>query len=244
MSVEVLIKELTSCGEGPHYVASEDCLYFVDILQCKVCRYDCAKKTHVGVGVPECKFVTFVIPVEGGAGSEFLVGLDQSVVLVKIDWKAGKVTEQRALRRAESDAQNTRCNDGKCDPSGRLWFGTMGMEDPKRPGEIERGQGSVYMMDGGGCKRMEPGVSLSNGLCWSPDRKTFYFIDTIADGHPVDAYDYDDATGAISNKRAVLKYGDAGGMLDGMTIDSRGHLWIAVFNGSKVIILNSTYSTT
>ena len=77
-------------------------------------------------------------------------------------------------------------------------------------------------------------MSLSNGLCWSLNNKTMYFIDSLAD--TVDAFDFDHDQGEISGQRSIFDIKAAGfkGLLDGMTIDTKGHLWIALFGGSKV----------
>lgn len=77
-------------------------------------------------------------------------------------------------------------------------------------------------------------MSLSNGLAWSPDNKTMYFIDSLA--HAVDAFDYDIEQGEISNRRTIfdIKASSFEGLLDGMASDTKGRLWIALFGGSKV----------
>jgi sugar lactone lactonase YvrE len=75
-------------------------------------------------------------------------------------------------------------------------------------------------------------VTISNGMAWSLDRQTFYYIDTLS--FEVAAYDYDDATGNINNKRAVIKIAAGDGSPDGMTIDNQGMLWIAHWDGWQV----------
>jgi gluconolactonase len=112
----------------------------------------------------------------------------------------------------------------------------MGNEDPLNPGVVKPGLGSLFVLDGNGGRKVLPDISLSNGLCWSDDEKTMYFIDSLA--YTVDAFDYNIDSGAIGNKRSVFNIKESGipGVLDGMTIDTRGHLWIAVFNGSRVSI--------
>ena len=77
-------------------------------------------------------------------------------------------------------------------------------------------------------KKIE-GVSISNGMAWSADQKTYYYIDTPT--HEVVAYDYEKVTGQISNKRVIIRIGDHEGHPDGMTIDSEDMLWIAHWNG-------------
>ena len=80
------------------------------------------------------------------------------------------------------------------------------------------------------------GVSISNGLCWSKDDKTFYYIDTLE--FRVDAFDYDIETGSVSNRRTVFDFGanKIKGFPDGMAIDNQDNLWIACFAGGQVSI--------
>jgi gluconolactonase len=111
----------------------------------------------------------------------------------------------------------------------------MGNVDSLNPGIMKPGLGSLFVL-GENClgRKALSNTTLSNGLCWSSDMKSMYFIDTFA--YTVDAFDYDVDTGAIGNKRSVFNVKEAGipGGLDGMTIDTRGHLWIAVWDGGRV----------
>ena len=113
---------------------------------------------------------------------------------------------------------NNRFNDGKCDPRGRFLAGTMEM-DENAP------NGSLYSFDGDSVTKLLGDVTISNGLAWSPDYKTLYYIDTPS--HEVKAFDYDLENGTIGNMRVVIKISDALGHPDGMTSDTQGNLWIA-----------------
>ncbi len=119
--------------------------------------------------------------------------------------------------------------------SGRLWAGTMFMEDPKCPGDIPLHRGRLYALREGRelSAALEP-VSLSNGLDWSEDGRTFYYVDSKEDC--VAAFDCDPATGALSDRRVAFdaRANGVAGILDGMAIDCRGNLWIALFFGEKV----------
>jgi sugar lactone lactonase YvrE len=119
-----------------------------------------------------------------------------------------------------------RFNDGKCDPAGRFLAGTM--DDAE-----EEASGSLYSLSSDGTlKSLLTGLRISNGLTWSPDYKTFYFIDTPT--HLVMAYDYDLETGDIANPRPVVRLPPELGWPDGMTSDQEGMLWIALWGGAKV----------
>ncbi|MGC8612581.1 MAG: SMP-30/gluconolactonase/LRE family protein, partial [Athalassotoga sp.] len=125
----------------------------------------------------------------------------------------------------ESKVEN-RFNDGKCDAFGRFLVGTMHFEE-KEP------TGSLYCLEiDHSIKTMLGDVTISNGIAWSPDNRTMYYIDSPT--KRVDAFDYDIESGSISNRRTVIKIPDNSGVPDGMTSDSEGMLWIAHWGGWQV----------
>jgi len=231
--IEVIVNNLTTIGEGPHY--DDGFLYYVDIIGNSIGRYDTKSGKNVFIKVPGGTYVSFITPIGGSDGSEFLIGQDQTAAWAKVDWVEGKVLEVKLLYQTDAKKENARANDGKCDPWGRFWFGTMGIEEPGKPGVLQRKQGSLYRLDQRGGKKMADGIDISNGLTWNSDLKVMYYIDSLA--KTLDAFDYDVETGDISDRRVVLGVEEAGlsGVLDGMTIDNRGHLWIAIFKGNRVI---------
>ncbi|HRQ24987.1 MAG TPA: SMP-30/gluconolactonase/LRE family protein, partial [Anaerolineales bacterium] len=118
-----------------------------------------------------------------------------------------------------------RINDGKCDPAGRFLVGTMDMDETETTG-------SLYSFDGTNTKKLMEGIRIANGLAWSPDHKTFYYIDTFT--RIVKTFDYDVNTGEIANPRAAIRVPEALGWPDGMTSDTDGSLWIAMWGGAQV----------
>lgn len=131
----------------------------------------------------------------------------------------------RKLYEPEGMTLGARFNDAKCDSSGRLWAGTMALFAEPSP------IGKLYRFDGS--KRqtiMLEGVDTSNGIAWSRDDKTMYYIDTRTRG--VDAFDYDAECGTIANRRRIIDVNDA--FPDGMTIDAEGKLWVALWKGHEV----------
>lgn len=125
----------------------------------------------------------------------------------------------------ETDLPDNRFNDGKCDSRGRFWAGSLN--------ENGRNDAALYMLDrSGAISKKIAGVSCSNGLAWSLDDRTFYYIDTPT--RQVVAYDFDVATAAITNRRVVVEVDPADGLPDGMTIDAEGMLWVALWGGWKV----------
>lgn len=119
-----------------------------------------------------------------------------------------------------------RMNDGKVDPAGRFVGGTMTLGEP-RPAA-----GTLWSFSGDGVTPLVPGVTISNGLAWSGDGATLFFIDTPTRG--VDAFDYDVATGRVSERRRVISIAEGAGDPDGMCIDVEGGLWVALFGGAAV----------
>ncbi|WP_167619466.1 SMP-30/gluconolactonase/LRE family protein [Maribellus sediminis] len=130
----------------------------------------------------------------------------------------------------EADKPNNRFNDGKCDPSGRFWAGTMST--------IGGGKvGALYRLDpDNSIHKMIDKVSISNGIVWSADKTKMYYVDTPT--MKVMRYDYDDASGEISNPKVAVEIPAGIGAPDGMTIDADGNLWVALWGGSAVGCFN------
>jgi sugar lactone lactonase YvrE len=134
---------------------------------------------------------------------------------------------ERTLARVEEDRPGNRFNDCKCDPSGRLWAGTMS-------GESSPGEASLYRLaPGGEIERVISGTTISNGLGWSPARDRMYFIDSTT--RRVDVFDYDASSGEITGRRAFAELDPSDGLPDGMTVDSEGGVWVCVFGGGAVL---------
>jgi sugar lactone lactonase YvrE len=125
----------------------------------------------------------------------------------------------------EAHKPNARFNDGAVDPQGRFWAGTMDID--RRP------TSSLYRLDpDSAVQTMETGISVSNGIGWSPDHKTMYYTDTRAS--TIYAYDFDAATGAIENRRTFVKVPQSAGRPDGLTVDTQGFIWSAHWDGWKL----------
>jgi sugar lactone lactonase YvrE len=130
----------------------------------------------------------------------------------------------------ESHLAENRFNDGKCDPAGRFWAGTMSIHDTP-------GAGSLYILQADGSVSVKrEGLSCSNGIAWSLDGKIMYHIDTPT--RNVVAFEYDLTSATISNERVVIEIEEEHGFPDGMTIDTEGMLWIGMWDGWKVVRFN------
>ena len=134
---------------------------------------------------------------------------------------------------APYDTSKVRFNDGRVDPAGRFWIGTM--YEPRDQPAAE-----MYVLERDALRcAWRGGMTNSNGLAWSLDGRTMYHADTTT--HRIDCYDFDPATGEQSNARTILtfasdkKAADYGGRPDGATMDSEGMYWVAMFEGGRVL---------
>jgi len=119
-----------------------------------------------------------------------------------------------------------RMNDGKCDPAGRFWAGTMSVARTPGAGRLYR-LGTDYAVT-----EVLSDVTLSNGLAWSPDAATMYYIDTAR--RSIDGFDFDLDVGSVRRRRSIVECEEGAGNPDGLTIDSDGCIWVAMAHGSAV----------
>ncbi|HET6845982.1 MAG TPA: SMP-30/gluconolactonase/LRE family protein, partial [Anaerolineales bacterium] len=211
MLPELYIDARATLGESPVWDAKTQTLYWVDVLE---------QRVHAG-GKPIVQLdqpVGCVAPRKGGG---LILAEGRSIRLLEPDMKT-----VRRYAAPESEARHNRFNDGKCDPRGRFLAGTMDIHE-------KDDSGALYSLSRrGALKRLLTHVRISNGLTWSPDGRTLYFIDTPT--RKVMAFDYDLDTGAILNGRVIIAIDKSFGFPDGMTSDSDGNLWIAMWGGARV----------
>jgi sugar lactone lactonase YvrE len=130
----------------------------------------------------------------------------------------------------DCNPQTHRLNDGKCDPRGRLWIGTMVEHG-------EAGTAALYCVSADkSVVRLLQGVTISNGLAWADGGKRFYYVDTPT--QQVVSYDCDLSQPSLSNRHVVFEFPPDMGSPDGMTIDAEGQLWVALFGGGSVVRLD------
>ena len=117
-------------------------------------------------------------------------------------------------------------NDGACDPQGRFWAGTMAYDESP-------GAGALYRLElDGSCTTVLTGLTISNGIGWSPDASTMYLNDSGTGC--VDAFRFDGPSGAISDRRTLVHIDQPGVAPDGLTVDEEGGIWVALWNGGAV----------
>ena len=212
---ELLLDARSELGEGPSWDSRNGVLYWVDIFRGLVHRYspDESKDEAFQAG----QYVSSVVPSRSGGVA---VTLQHGFYALNLGSKPSLMAE------VEGGLPQNRFNDGKCDPSGRFWAGTMDLEE-KRP------LGALYVLEkGGGVRKALEKVTVSNGLGWSPDHRTMYYIDTPT--KLVSAFDYSDSTGKIKNRRTAVDMSDQPGYPDGMAVDAAGMLWVAHWGGWRV----------
>lgn len=203
----------TELGEGP--VWDGERLHFVDILGRRLhsAALDGSRASSIELpGLPG-----FAVPHADGG---WLIGFQDGL------WR--RETEDADWRRvwqAPHDPQTHRLNDGKVDPQGRCWFGSMSYAE-KEPSS------ALYRLAGGAVDVQLTGVITSNGLDWSPDRKTFYYTDSIP--RVIWAFDYDPDTGAIANRREFARDPE-GYVPDGGCVDDDGCFWSVKWNGARIV---------
>jgi len=205
-------------GEGALWSQREQALYWVDILACRLHRFDPATETQ-----SQWTFGEEISAVaERAAAPGLIVTLRRGFVLFE---PAGG-GEPRYLHQPETDLPGNRFNDGKCDALGRFWAGTMDFAC-KAP------TGALYRYDPDGrCTRHDSGFAVTNGPTWSADGRTLYFNDTV--NGRIHAYDFDAAAGTLSNKRLWHSFAPGDGVPDGMATDADGRIWIAHWGGACV----------
>jgi sugar lactone lactonase YvrE len=212
--VELLYKTELILGEGPHWHAEWKKFLYVDIEGRKVGCIDPVTKITEERNVD--KRIGTVVPATNG---NLIVALQGSIE--ELNFETG---ERKKLADLEIDKPGNRCNDGKCDAAGRLWIGTMHVE-------ARLNEGTLYCYDGSLQKKLD-GISVSNGICWSNDNTTMYYIDSF--DYNIKAYDFELKTGNISNERIVVKITEPDFTPDGMCIDEQDMLWVAIWGGSCV----------
>lgn len=225
IKVECVLRENYRCGESPVWEEASQSLLFVDIPSKIICRWDTVSNQVQRVAV-DAPVSSVALRQLGGyvatIGTKFCA----------LNWENQSVF---VLAMVDEDKKNNRFNDGKVDPAGRYFAGTMAEETA--PAVLERHQGSLYsLFPDHSVKKYFDQVDISNGLDWSLDHKIFYYIDSLS--YTVDAFDYDLQTGQISNRRIVYKMEKDEQIPDGMCIDAEGKLWVACYNGGRVIRLD------
>lgn len=213
MTAECIVRAASVLAEGP--VWHDGHLFWVDIERGEIHRLNPSSNARQNWRFPHR--IGFAVPTAQG---DFILGADAA--LARLDPRSGQLTP---FAQPEFEPAGNRFNDAKCDGLGRLWAGTMAVNETP-------GCGTLYRVHPDG--RIVPmvrKVSISNGLAWSPDGRTLYHVDSPT--RRVDAFDVTPTTGNLSNRRTVIQL--THGFPDGMCADASGNLWIALWGGWSVV---------
>lgn len=214
--VDLVLDVRAALGEGPVWHVREQRLYWVDITAGNVHVHDPDGEPDLVYGVGQ--MVGAAVPRRAGG---LVLAAHQGLGTYDLERRAFSL-----LAAPEGHLPDNRFNDGKCDPQGRFWAGTLSMIRQPR-------NANLYCLDTDHTLRHVLGdVTTSNGLDWSPDRRTMYYIDTPT--RQVSAFDYDAESGAISHRRTIISFPPGIGRPDGMTVDAQGRLWIAHWDGGRI----------
>jgi sugar lactone lactonase YvrE len=214
-------------GESPFWHPDEAALYWCDIPGKALNRFTPSTGVHRRWDLdsePGC-----CAPLPSG---ELLLARRDG--LFRFDPRSG---ESVRLAPAPYEPKTERFNDGKADPQGRLWVGTI--YEPRTPAKA-----ALYRWAAGALVRQADGITVSNGLAFSPDGRTMYWSDTAA--HRIHAFDFDPVAGSLSRQRLYAEFppkvpgtdlADYGGRPDGAAVDAEGAYWVAMFEGQRLLRL-------
>lgn len=203
-------------GEGPIWDAERLVLWWVDVFAGEVHCFDpatgCDRSWSTG------SVVSCVAPRSDGS---LLISTPDG--FATLDLASGAV---ELLVPVERDVTTNRLNDGKVDSFGRFWAGTMNFAGAE-------GQGTLYRLDADlRCTAVLTGVTISNGIGWSPDDWLMYYVDTPT--QRIDVFDFDPIGGAILNRRTLVDIPRRHGTPDGLTVDCEGYVWVALFGSGEI----------
>ncbi|MEC7802636.1 MAG: SMP-30/gluconolactonase/LRE family protein [Verrucomicrobiota bacterium] len=218
ISINPIGSQISKWGEGPIY--SQDHLVYVDIEGHALISLDPKSVTEKIWEMGER--IGTVVPRERGG---FLCAGDSGI------YSFDPVTEEKKIiADPEADKRpDNRFNDGKCDPEGRFWAGTISLVK-------KTGDANLYMLDKNGDLSLKiPGVTNSNGICWNAKATQMFYIDTPT--KEIRAYPFDNLSGSIGEAKIIVNTENHGweGSPDGMTIDSEDMLWVAMCHGGSVL---------
>ncbi|MCZ8514520.1 SMP-30/gluconolactonase/LRE family protein [Paenibacillus filicis] len=215
-SVELVWDGKATLGEGPVWDARSGMLLWVDIYGKRVHWLEIVSGAHRSLQLDQM-IGAAVLRQSGG----LMLALEHG--FHALDPETGAL---EPWHDPEPKQPGNRFNDGKCDPAGRFFAGTMDRKE-------ETPKGALYCLEKDGTVRKAlEGVTVSNGLGWSPDGLTMYYIDSPT--KRVFAFDYDPSSGELSNRRTVVIIPEGGGFPDGMAVDEEGLLWVAQWDGWQV----------
>jgi sugar lactone lactonase YvrE len=206
-------------SEGPRWDARRSELFWVDVLTAQLhrARVEPDGRLELLSTLSFARIVAAAAPTGAGgyviaAGTGFLYADSDGAV--------------RELAQPERGRFDVRMNDGACDPQGRFWAGTMAYDETP-------GAGALYRLElDGTCTTVLTGLTISNGIGWSPDGRTMYLVDSGT--KRIDAFEFNPTDGALSRRRTIVRINEPHAVPDGLTVDDEGCIWVALWDGGAV----------
>jgi sugar lactone lactonase YvrE len=202
-------------GECPIWCPTDQVLWWIDVARPTLWRFDPASGAQDSWSLPKPP-TAIAMRRRGG----LLILFRRGYALVETPQPGATIEQTHSLELGDE-----RFNDGKVDPAGRMWVGSMDRKLKNPIGRLYRFAPET------GLHPVDEGFILSNGLGWSPDARTQYFAETRS--RNIYSYDYDKASGAIGPRRVFATIDGDGGP-DGLTIDAKGHVWVAIFGSGAI----------
>ncbi len=214
---ECVLDIRANLGECPTWSVDEQALYWVDINAPSLNRFDPHTGANSAWPMPEA-IGCFALREGGG----FVTALRDGLWFVDSDGKL-----RRKIADAPYDPAHHRFNDGRADPQGRFWAGSMNEQRDASTAELYRLDADLALTP------MIAGITISNGLAWSPDSRTMYHADTST--RTVSAWDFEPLTGDVANRRTFAQFSAETDRPDGGAVDREGCYWSAFYSGGKVV---------
>ena len=206
-------------SEGPRWDGARNELLWVDVLAGRLHRARPGADGQLRV-LQTFQFDRHLGAAAPAAGGGYVLAAGPGFLHVD---DAGGIRE---LAQPEAGRTDVRMNDGACDPQGRFWAGTMAYDEAP-------GAGSLYRLElDGRCTQVLTGLTISNGIGWSPEGTTMYLADSGTGD--VDAFDFDPATGDLDRRRTVVHISTPNAVPDGLTVDHQGNIWVALWDGGAL----------
>jgi len=215
MNIRAISEVISDLGEGPIWSANTNSVTWTDITQNTFHTADIDTGRTMSFGVP-----SMVGAIAHSKDGGYIAATQKGFARIGVD---GKYSPLHSFL-----PDDMRMNDGKVDPFGRFWAGSMALS-------FERGRGSLYVLEKDNSYRsILDDITLSNGMGWSPDAQYFYYIDSVPG--VLKRFDYDLHTGQISNPKDLITFDSSSGIPDGMSMSSDGKIVIALWDGRRIEI--------
>jgi sugar lactone lactonase YvrE len=227
-AVRVAVAQASLLGESPLWHPREQVLYWCDLPGHRLNRFDPQRGE-----LSHWRFETDVASIAPMLDGGMLLAMRDG--LWRLDTASG---ERKRLAEPPYDPKQERFNDGKCDPQGRFWVGTI--YEPR-----DAAKATLHCWTDGKLVQRAGGVTVANGLAWSPNGRTMYWSDTKA--HTIYAFDFEPASGELSGQRVFARFPlkqdgqpleTYGGRPDGAAVDAEGCYWVAMFEGQRLLRLS------